>query len=232
MTTTGRATGNAAEGTTRSGTRSAARTGTGTDTGTAADSAGGGVDAPATRAAAAPPAPLPPFTFRPLDPAGDAVLLHGWVTHPKAAFWLMGDASRYDVERAYADIAAAPHHDAFLGLRGGDGAPAFLMERYDPARVELVGLYPAEPGDVGMHFLVAPTDTPVHGFTRAVIGAVMAELFADPRTLRVVVEPDVRNTAVHALNAAVGFEVVGRIEKPEKDAYLSICTREKFEATR
>ena len=32
--------------------------------------------------------------------------------------------------------------------------------------------YDPQPGDVGMHFLVAPTDTPVHGFTRAVITTV------------------------------------------------------------
>jgi RimJ/RimL family protein N-acetyltransferase len=170
------------------------------------------------------------FTFRPVAPAADAELLHSWVVHAKATFWLMGDASRYDVERAYAGIAGAPHEDAFLGLY--DGRPVCLLERYDPARVELVGLYPAEPGDVGMHFLVAPAGTPVHGFTRAVIRAVMTELFADPATRRVVVEPDVRHTSVHVLNETVGFEVVGRIEKPEKDALLSICTRERFEASR
>lgn len=181
-------------------------------------------------------APLPAptsrlaFTFRPVDAVADADLLHRWVTHPKAAFWLMGDASRYDVERAYAEIDQAPYEAAFIGSY--DGTPAFLMERYDPARVELVGLYEPEPGDVGMHFLVAPTDTPVPGFTRAVIRAVMAELFADPRTGRVVVEPDVRNTAVHVLNETVGFEIIEEIKKPEKDAYLSVCTRERFEATR
>ncbi|WP_329369246.1 acetyltransferase [Streptomyces sp. NBC_00669] len=168
------------------------------------------------------------FTFRPVDPPADAGLLHTWVTHPKASFWLMSDASRYDVERAYADIAQAPYQDAFIGSY--DGEPVCLLERYDPARVELPGLYDAEPGDVGMHFLVAPADRPVHGFTRAVIAAVMGELFADPSVRRVVVEPDVRNTAVHALNKTVGFEVVRRIRKPEKEALLSICTRAGYEA--
>ena len=81
-----------------------------------------------------------------------------------------------------------------------------------------------------MHFLVAPTDTPVHGFTRKVITAVMAELFADPATARVVVEPDVSNKAVHALNEAVGFVPEREIQKPEKKALLSFCTREQFEA--
>lgn len=167
------------------------------------------------------------FTFRPLHPLGDAELLHGWVTHPKAAFWMMRDARRQDVERAYLEITADEHHHALLGLLGGD--PVFLLEHYDPARRELTGLYEAEPGDVGMHFLVAPADTPVHGFTRAVITAVVAHLFEDPAVRRIVVEPDVRNTAVHALNAAVGFVPEREIRKPEKKALLSFCTREAFE---
>jgi len=166
------------------------------------------------------------FSIRPLDPTEDAELLHAWVTHPKAAFWMMQDAKLEDVERAYMEIAADEHHHALLGLH--DGEPAFLMEKYDPSQRELVGLYEPEPGDVGMHFLVAPTDTPVHGFTRAVITAVMAHLFADPATARVVVEPDVRNKAVHALNEAVGFVPAREIQKPEKQALLSFCTREEF----
>ena len=170
------------------------------------------------------------FVLRPVDPAGDAELLHTWVTDPKSAFWLMQEASLPDVEREFTDIAASEHHDAYLGLH--EGEPRFLMERYDPAHVELKGLYEAQPGVVGMHFLCAPTDTPVHGFTLAVITTVMDMLFADPDTRRVVVEPDVRNTAVHALNEAVGFRIERTIAKPEKDAYLSMCTREQFEDAR
>jgi RimJ/RimL family protein N-acetyltransferase len=166
------------------------------------------------------------FTFRPLDPLSDGRLVHSWVTHPKAAFWMMQDARLEDVERAYMEIAADEHHDAFLGER--DGVPAFLMERYDPAHRELVGLYEARPGDVGMHFLTPATDRPEHGFTRAVITAVMAHLFADPAVRRVVVEPDVANTAVHALNEAVGFVPEREVQKPEKRALLSFCTREQF----
>ncbi|ARF72686.1 GNAT family N-acetyltransferase [Streptomyces sp. NPDC012600] len=174
------------------------------------------------------PGKIGDFTVRPLDPTSDAELVHGWVTHPKAAFWLMGGAKLQDVEREYMAIAAHPHHEAFIGLH--DGEPAFLIERYDPTEVELKGLYEAEPGDVGMHFLVAPSGTPIHGFTRAVITAVMRFLFADPSVRRVVVEPDVTNSAVQALNKAVGFEVVREITKPEKTALLSACTREQFEA--
>ncbi|MGW1812833.1 GNAT family N-acetyltransferase [Streptomyces sp. NPDC002125] len=179
--------------------------------------------------------PLGTFSVRPLDPSpgtpgsgSDTELVHRWVTHPRSAFWMMGDARLEDVEREYTAIAAHPHHDAFIGLH--DGEPAFLLERYDPTEVELKGLYEAEPGDVGMHFLVAPPQNPVHGFTLAVITAVMETLFADPSVRRVVVEPDVTNTAVQKLNKAVGFEVIREIAKPEKNALLSACTREQFEA--
>ncbi|AXG77993.1 GNAT family N-acetyltransferase [Streptomyces paludis] len=170
------------------------------------------------------------FEVRAVDPFRDARLLHSWVTHPKAAYWLMQDATLPDVEREYMAIAAAGNHDAFIGLY--EGRPAFLIERYDPAEVELKGLYDALPGDIGMHFLVAPVDTDrrLHGFTRAVITTVMALLFDDPAVRRVVVEPDVRNTAVHALNEAVGFTVVERLAKPEKEALLSVCTREMFQS--
>jgi RimJ/RimL family protein N-acetyltransferase len=168
------------------------------------------------------------MTLHPLDPAGEADLLHAWVTDPKAAYWMMQDQSIAEVVRAYEEIVAHPHHDAFLGAL--DGEYCFLVERYDPARVELAGLYAARPGDVGMHFLCAPAGTPRHGFTRAVITTVMAFLFDDPAARRVVVEPDIRNTAVHALNAFVGFVPEGPLEKPEKTALLSFCTREQFTA--
>ncbi|SEC89299.1 Protein N-acetyltransferase, RimJ/RimL family [Streptomyces misionensis] len=166
------------------------------------------------------------FGFRPVDPRADAALLHSWITHPKAAFWMMQDARQADIERVYTETAADEHQEALLGLRGE--RPVFLMETYDPAHRELVGLYEARPGDIGMHFLTPATDTPEHGFTRAVLTAVMARLFEDPAVRRVVVEPDVRNTAVHALNAAVGFVAEREIRKPEKRALLSFCTREQF----
>ncbi|MEV0269178.1 GNAT family N-acetyltransferase [Hamadaea sp. NPDC050747] len=166
------------------------------------------------------------FEVRHVDPVGDAELLHGWVTHPKAAFWMMRHASLGDVAAEYAAIAARPGHDALIGSR--DGVPVFLMERYDP-RHELAGAYPVRPGDVGMHFLVAPAETPIPGFTRAVILAVLDLLFADPLTHRVVVEPDARNTAVHTLNAYAGFEIAEKVRLPHKEALLSFCTRAAFE---
>lgn len=173
--------------------------------------------------------PLGEFTLRYVDAVGDAALLHTWVTHPKSAFWMMQQATLGEVATEYAAIAARPGHDALLGFH--DGAPTFLAERYDP-HGELAEVYPIRAGDVGMHFLVAPTDRPLPGFTRAVLVTVMELLFADPMTRRVVVEPDARNTAVHALNAYAGFAVARPVRLPHKEALLSFCTREQFDAAR
>ncbi|MER6913622.1 GNAT family N-acetyltransferase [Streptomyces sp. NPDC000594] len=174
-------------------------------------------------------APIDPgrFSLRPLDPRTDSALVHRWVTHPKSAFWMMRHFDLGDIEEKYTAMAAHEHHDAFLGLV--DGVPAFLIERYDPRYVALVGLYRPEPGDVGLHFLVSPADRPVHGFTRAAITSTMRMLFADPATRRVVAEPDIRNDAAHTIFAYAGFTTTEKIRKPEKDAYLCVCPRERFE---
>ena len=166
------------------------------------------------------------LTIEPLDLTRDLGLLQAWVTHPRSVFWGMQDATPEQVHDEYARIGDDPHHDALLGR--ADGEPAFLMERYDPAHSPLARLPELQPGDVGMHVLVAPTDTPVHGFTAAVIRRVMEECFADPSARRVVVEPDARNDRIAVLNAAVGFVVARHVELPDKTAALSFCSRADF----
>ncbi len=169
---------------------------------------------------------LGPVTFEPVDVDRDAAMLHDWVTHPRSVFWGMQTATVDEVREAYAVIDADPHHHAWLGRV--DGEPAFLAEIYDPAHSELATVYEVRDGDIGMHVLVAPTDRPRHGFTSAVFRAVMELCLDDPRHRRVVVEPDVRNLRIAALNAAAGFRVEREVELADKTAALSTCTREQF----
>lgn len=160
----------------------------------------------------------------------DVATLHAWITHPRSAFWGMQAASLDEVCAAYFAIAADPHHDAWLGRV--DGVPAFLAETYDPEYSELAGRYDWQAGDIGMHVLVAPTDRPRSGFTSEVFRAVMELCLDDPRRQRVVVEPDVRNHRIAALNAAAGFRVVQHLQLSDKEAALSVCGREDFERSR
>lgn len=171
------------------------------------------------------------FTFRCMEPERDAPLVHGWVSRPYASFWGMLSASVRDVAEEYAKIQASGHHHALLGLDGG--VPAFLMEEYLPSSSPLAGLYPVRPGDVGMHLLVAPPSAaPEPGYTAAVMDAVLARLFRRPEVERVVVEPDVRNTRIHALNGRLGFQPAGVVALPDKDALLSFCSRPGYQAAR
>ncbi|WP_454043883.1 GNAT family N-acetyltransferase [Cellulosimicrobium sp. Marseille-Q8652] len=173
----------------------------------------------------------------PVDPARDAALVQGWLADPRSAFWQLGHLDVDGVREYLAGVAADPHQDAWLGHV--DGAPTFLVETYDPARVTLAGVPEAvellEPGDVGMHLLVAPPASAAvrHGLTSAVMGAVVRFCLApDGRgARRVVVEPDVRNAAVAAKNAAAGFRVLREVDLPGKRAHLAVATRADLDAS-
>lgn len=171
------------------------------------------------------------LTIRPLDLSRDLGTLHSWVTQPYAQYWGMLDASLDDVRTEYGRIQGTGYHQAFLGEH--DGRPAFLMERYEPSHDAVGGVYEPAPGDIGMHVLVAPPSEQVmHGFTTAIFATILDYLFSDPLVDRVVVEPDVRNAKIQALNERMGFRKQQIVTLPDKEAWLSFCTRDQYaEAT-
>jgi hypothetical protein len=171
------------------------------------------------------------FTFRCLDSVADAPLLHSWVTQPYASFWGMLSSTVEGVVEEYSKIQSSGHHHALLGLDGG--VPAFLMEEYQPAASPLAGAYAVQPGDLGMHLLVAPpSGGPRTGYTAAVMEAVLERLFRKPGVERLVAEPDARNTKIHVLNERLGFQPAGVVILPDKEALLSFCTRTDYLAAR
>src|SRR5690606_22197376 len=109
---------------------------------------------------------------------------------------------------AYLDsVDASEHEQGWIGAR--DGTPLVYVETYDPAQLLPDGLLAPEPGDLGMHLLIAPpAGEPAHGLTAAVMGEVVSWCLHERGAARVVVEPDERNRAVLAKNAAAGFRVL------------------------
>lgn len=164
------------------------------------------------------------FSLRPLMISEDIKLIHHWVTQPYAKFWGMQDYSVQQVEEEYYKISR--NVDVFLGLYNGE--PVFLMERYYPANDPVGEHYSVQKGDRGMHVLVAPADRPIANFTWSVFSVVMDFLFSDPDVTRVVVEPDIRNEKIHALNKRAGFEYQKVIELSNKTAHLAFCTKEQY----
>ncbi|WP_396599386.1 GNAT family N-acetyltransferase [Frigoribacterium sp. R86507] len=163
-------------------------------------------------------------TIEPFAADPYAVCLRRWLAHPASAAWQMAGLSTDEVRAYLAAIDADPHQQAWLGRV--DGEPTFFVETYDPAEVLLTEVHDAEPGDVGMHLLVAPPrGQRVHGLTSAVMASVVDFVFEIEQARRIVVEPDVANDRIAAKNDEVGFRALGEVELPDKTARLSVLTR-------
>jgi RimJ/RimL family protein N-acetyltransferase len=186
-------------------------------------------DDPASSRRATSCATVDGFQIRPLDVERDAPTLHRWFIEERAAFWNMQDRSVDEVAAFYQAIEDCGHARAWIGSQ--HGASAFLFESYDPARDEAGEHYDVRPGDLGMHLFVGPAAQPVPGHTRCVFRALMRFLFEHLDAERIVVEPDARNTRIHALNRAMGFVHVKNVAFREKTASLAFCTRRDFYAT-
>ncbi|MBF6348234.1 amino acid adenylation domain-containing protein [Nocardia flavorosea] len=171
------------------------------------------------------------FQSRRIDVDRDLESVHRWLNHPKSHYWDMLNSSLGEVEKLIRDAGADP--DPRFGMRIGyfEGERQFLFELYNPQTSDLARPgtgYVYESGDIGMHLLVSSSERRLPGFTGAVMLHIMRTVFFEAGAHRVVVEPDVRNTDVQRLNAAVGFRVAGDFPVPGKIARLSYCTREDF----
>ncbi|MFF1836166.1 GNAT family N-acetyltransferase [Streptomyces sp. NPDC058231] len=160
----------------------------------------------------------------PVDPAGDLDLIHSWVTEERARFWGMGGHSREQVLEIYEFLDSLTTHHAYLVHR--DGVPVALFQRYEPDADPLGECYDVQPGDHGVHLLIGPADSAEPGFTGALLSAFIDFVFRDPTRLRVVVEPDARNTKAIDRMVRAGFELGPEVEKPEKRARLAFLSRD------
>ncbi|WP_025274869.1 GNAT family N-acetyltransferase [Haloglycomyces albus] len=169
------------------------------------------------------------MALRPIDPVADAELLSSWLRDPKSKYWMAQNATAESVRHEYESMRSDPYAEALMGLHRG--APRFFIEVYEPSQSELSGRYEHREGDIGMHVLTAPTRQRLQGFTRAVMRVTMEYLFDAQGARRVVVEPDVDNTAIHRLNSWVGFKPDTELRLNDKVALLSFCTKANFQAS-
>jgi siderophore synthetase component/RimJ/RimL family protein N-acetyltransferase len=170
--------------------------------------------------------PAGQFTLRPMQ-ADDASLIHSWVTRDYARFWGMQSDSQEQVATFYRNLTANNPRAALIGCC--DDKPVFLMEFYQAGEDEVGKFYPAQPGDYGMHILIAPANRPVRQFSWQVFSVVMDFMFSQPEVQRVVVEPDVRNDKIHPLNKRAGFRYQHTIDMGHKTAWLAFCQRDDYQ---
>ena len=166
------------------------------------------------------------FHIRPLEVAHDTPTLHRWFIQERAAFWNMQDKRIDEVAAVYQTLEDSGHAHAWIGTR--HGARSFLFECYSPTFDEVGEHYPVRPGDLGMHLFIGPAAKAVSGYTRQVFQTVMTFMFDHLHAIRIVVEPDTRNTRIHALNRAMGFTYAGDVTFRAKTASLAFCTQAEF----
>ena len=178
-------------------------------------------------------------SIRPLDVDRDAARIHEWLTHPRAHYWMMTDLDEAEI-RTYLERIRDSADDA--GWVGSvDGIDCFYVETYTPDSLIPQNVLATEPGDIGMHLLVAPPAGPaVHGLTDRIMAEVI-DFCLKPSDRggrgaeRVIVEPDARNDAIIEKNRAAGFtpitEATIMMGEIEKLALVSVCTRADFEAS-
>ncbi|MGH8842797.1 MAG: GNAT family N-acetyltransferase, partial [Advenella sp.] len=128
------------------------------------------------------------FEIRELVPEQDVPVFHPWFDLEYAGYWDMADMTRQEVLAFYKAQQASAHEWAWVGTQHGQ--ICFLLECYDPQHHDIARQYQVEPGDIGMHFFVAPATEKRHGYTLDVMRHVMHYLFNQVGARRVVVEPD------------------------------------------
>ena len=167
-------------------------------------------------------------TLRPVRPAADAPLIHGWVTRPVNRFWGMGDYQVHDVREVYAYLDASTTHHAYL-IRL-DGRPVGIFQTYLPAHDPVGECYPVRPGDIGVHLLLCPGVRPPRGLAAGLFPMLIRFALADPSRDRIVVEPDARNAFALRRLRLLGFSLEKRIDMAGKSAQLAFLDRDRVPA--
>ena len=183
-----------------------------------ASSSGGSIDLGALPPLPDQSAPGPRVTLRLVDPGRDAAVIHEWVRAPRARFWGMTGWTPERVREVYEYLDASPTHHAWLLEL--DGTPMGIFQSYEPHADPVGATYRVEPGDLGVHVLLAPVRTRRPGLTAALGRLIIAQL-ARCGTRRIVAEPDVSNDRAVARLIATGFELGPTIRLPGKTGQLA-----------
>lgn len=153
----------------------------------------------------------------PLDPVADAGTIHRWVSEQRASFWGMNGLTQAQVTEIYAHMDTLDTHHAHLVTR--DDEPVALLQTYDPAADRVGDCYAVEPGDIGIHLLLAPAgpDGDRPGWSATLMGVLATYVLLGLDRRRVVVDPDVRNEKAIARFLRQGFVAGPRVVLPEVD---------------
>lgn len=169
-----------------------------------------------------------PLDFLPFSYPDDTVRFHQWVSQPYAKFWNLLGASLEEVHQNYQKTWAEWQAVSYWGQMGND--IVCYIEVYDPLNTPLKHHLPFNESDRGFHFLLAPvSQNKKTGFSRFVFKECLAFLFNQLNVSRIVVEPDIQNKKIHAMNEQFGFTHLKTCWVDSKCCKLSVCQQTHFQ---
>ncbi|WP_421845083.1 GNAT family N-acetyltransferase [Mycobacterium sp.] len=166
------------------------------------------------------------FSLRELDPDRDLDMLHGWMNDPEVARYWRKPWPRERIKSYLLDQHHSSHLDPYLGLLNGD--PISYWELYRADLDPLAEHYAAHKHDAGVHMLLGPAECRGRQLGAHLLRVISTwQLDADPRTLRVVAEPDVENIRMIRALERAGFRRTVDLDLPDKRAALMVRSREQ-----
>ncbi|MGW7385065.1 GNAT family N-acetyltransferase [Streptomyces sp. NPDC054794] len=169
--------------------------------------------------------PVGPFQLHPVRLDRDLPLIRRWMNDPAvAAFWELAGSGAQTEDHLRAQLTGDGRSVPCVGIL--DGTPMSYWEIYRADLDPLARYYPSRPHDTGVHLLIGGVADRGRGLGSALLRAV-ADLVLDrrPACVRVVAEPDLRNTASVAAFLKAGFRYAEEVDLPAKRAALMIRDR-------
>ncbi|MFI5687448.1 GNAT family N-acetyltransferase [Streptomyces sp. NPDC051636] len=169
--------------------------------------------------------PVGAFQLTPVRVERDLPLISRWMNDPAvSAFWDLAGSPARTEDHLRAQLDGDGRSVPCVGML--DGAPMSYWEVYRADLDPLARHYPARPHDTGLHLLIGGVAARGRGLGSALLRAV-ADLVLDhrPACVRVVAEPDLRNTPSVAAFLTAGFRFGAEVDLPAKRAALMIRDR-------
>lgn len=157
----------------------------------------------------------------------DFEVLYIWMQQTHIApFWKL-NVNKEEFQVYLERTLKAEHKRVFLCFI--DHIPAGYLIAYSIEHDPIKEYYQAEPGDLGMHFLIGPRELLNKDDGLMIARAMTAFLMKKYTCSRIIGEPDIRNRIVIPILKEMGGYVADTISMPHKKAALIIGEKDRFQ---
>ncbi len=167
------------------------------------------------------------FSFRSVDVDRDLDLIHRWMNDPVVARFFQEEGSREEHRRYLERIEEDPR--IYSMIASLDDRPFGYFEVYWAKEDRVSPYYDVHDYDRGWHVLIGDPEFRGKAYATSWLTSISHYLFLDdPRTQRIVGEPDVGHTQQIRNLDRSGYAKVKEFEFPHKRAMLVMMLREQF----